>query len=81
MYYEAKEPEKMIPLTDRLMAIDPSNGDNYLMRAYAYQLMVQAEKDPKKKAELQKLQDEFAGKENTLAGQHKLLITRFERRN
>ena len=80
MYYEAKQPEKMIPLTDRLMAIDPSNGDNFLMRAYAYQLMVTAERDPRKKAELQKLQDEFAGKENVLAGQHKLLITRFERR-
>ncbi len=80
MYYEAKQPEKMIPLTDRLMAIDPSNGDNFLMRAYAYQLMVAAERDPKKKAELQKMQDEYAAKENTLAGQHKLLITRFERR-
>jgi tetratricopeptide (TPR) repeat protein len=80
MYYEAKQPEKMLPLTERLIAIDPSNGDNYLMRAYAYQLMVQAERDPRKKAELQKLQDEFAAKENTLASQHKLTVTRFERR-
>lgn len=80
MYYEAKQPDKMLPLTERLIAIDPSNGDNYLMRAYAYQLMVQAEKDAKKKAELQKLVDEMAGKENMLASQHKLLVTRFERR-
>lgn len=80
MYYEAKQPEKMIPLTQRLMEIDPSNGDNFLMRAYAYQLMVAAERDTRKKVELQKLQDEFAAKENALAGQHKLLITRFERR-
>lgn len=80
MYYEAKQPEKMIPLTDKLMQIDPSNGDNFLMRAYAYQLMVQAERDPRKKAELQKMQDDFAGRENALSAQHKLLITRFERR-
>ncbi|MCE9601723.1 MAG: FxLYD domain-containing protein [Gemmatimonadetes bacterium] len=80
MYYEAKQPEKMIPLTDRLIEIDPSNGDNFLMRAYAYQLMTAAERDPRKKAELQKKQDEYAGRENTMATQHKLLITRFERR-
>lgn len=80
MYYEAKQPEKMLPLTERLIAIDPSNGDNYLMRAYAYQLMTAAERDPRKKAELQKQQDTFAGRENAMATQHKLLITRFERR-
>ncbi len=80
MYYEAKQPEKMLPLTERLIQVDPSNGDNYLMRAYAYQLMVQAERDTRKKVELQKLQDEFAAKETALAGQHKLVITRFERR-
>ena len=80
MYYEAKQPDKMLPLTEKLIEIDPSNGDNYLMRAYAYQLMTAAERDPRKKAELQKKQDEFAGRENVLATQHKLLITRFERR-
>jgi tetratricopeptide (TPR) repeat protein len=80
MYYNAKQPDKMMPLTDRLMAIDPSNGDNFLMRAYAYQLMVNAERDARKKAEFQKLMDEFAAKETAMAGQHKLVVTRFERR-
>jgi predicted Zn-dependent protease len=80
MYYEAKQPEKMLALTERLIAIDPSNGDNYLMRAYAYQLMTAAERDPRKKAELQKQMDELAAKETALSTQHKLLITRFERR-
>ena len=80
LYYEAKQADKMLPLTDRLMAIDPSNGDNYLMRAYAYNLMAGAERDPRKKAELQKLQDEFQAKETALASQHKLTISRFERR-
>ena len=80
MYYEAKQPDKMLPLTEKLIEIDPSNGDNFLMRAYAYQLMTAAERDPRKKAELQKKQDEVAGRENVMATQHKLLITRFERR-
>lgn len=80
MYYEAKQPDKMLPLTEKLIEIDPSNGDNYLMRAYAYQLMASAEKDAKKKAELVKMQDELAGKEGVLSTQHKLTITRFERR-
>lgn len=80
LYYESKEPDKMMPLTDKLLEVDPSNGDNYLMRAYAYQLMVTAEKDAKKKADLVKLQDEFAGKEAVLSTQHKLTINRFERK-
>ncbi|MCC7001500.1 MAG: tetratricopeptide repeat protein [Gemmatimonadaceae bacterium] len=80
MYYEAKQPDKMMPLTDKLMEIDPSNGDNFLMRAYAYSLMAGAEKDAKKKAELLKIQDEFAGKEAALATQHKLTVSRFERK-
>ncbi len=80
MYYEAKQPDKMMPLTDKLMEIDPSNGDNFLMRAYAYSVMSGAEKDAKKKAEWLKLQDEFAGKEAALATQHKLTVSRFERK-
>lgn len=80
MYYEAKQPDQMMPLTEKLIAIDPSNGDNYLMRAYAYQLMTAAERDAGKKAALQKQMDEFAAKETALSTQHKLLITRFERR-
>ena len=80
MYYEAKLPEKMLPLTDKLLEIDPSNGDNFLMRAYAYQLMAAAETDVKKKAELVKQQDALAAKENAMAQQHKVVVTRFERR-
>ncbi|MGA1310204.1 MAG: hypothetical protein ACO31W_09430 [Gemmatimonadaceae bacterium] len=80
LYYEAKAPEKMLPLTDRLIAIDPSNGDNYLMKAYAYSLMVAAEKDPKKKAEYQKLQDSLSAEEAKLAAAHKMQVTRFERK-
>ncbi|MFN5152945.1 MAG: hypothetical protein ACK5ED_00945 [Gemmatimonadota bacterium] len=80
LYYEAKQADKMLPLTDRLIAIDPSNGDNYLMKAYAYSLFVGTEKDPKKKAEYQKLQDSLSAEEGKLAAAHKMQITRFERK-
>ena len=80
LYYEAKQPEKMLPLTERLIAIDPSNGDNYLMRAYAYQLLASGEKDAKKKAEYTRMQDSLAAEEGKLSGAHKVQITRFERK-
>jgi tetratricopeptide (TPR) repeat protein len=80
LYYEAKQADKMLPLTDRLITIDPSNGDNYLMKAYAYQLLVSAEKDAKKKAEYQRVQDSLSAEEGKLAAAHKMQITRFERR-
>jgi tetratricopeptide (TPR) repeat protein len=80
LYYEAKQADKMLPLTDRLITIDPSNGDNYLMKAYAYSLMVAAEKDAKKKGEYQRLQDSLSAEEAKLAAAHKVQIARFERR-
>lgn len=80
LYYEAKDAAKMLPLTDRLIEVDPSNGDNYLMRAYAYQLMAQAERDVRKKADLIKQQDAMAAKETQLSSQHKVTVNRFERR-
>jgi hypothetical protein len=80
LYYEAKQPAKMLPLTDRLITIDPSNGDNYLMKAYAYSLMTAAEKDVKKRAEYQRLQDSLSAEEGKLAAAHKMQITRFERK-
>lgn len=80
LYYEAKDAAKMLPLTDRLIAMDPSNGDNYLMRAYAFQLMAQTERDPRKKQELIKQQDAMAARETQLSTLHKVSVNRFERR-
>jgi tetratricopeptide (TPR) repeat protein len=80
LYYEAKEAAKMLPLTDRLIDLDPSNGDNYLMRAYAYQLMAQAERDVRKKQDLIKQQDAMAARETQLSSLHKVVVNRFERR-
>ena len=81
LYYEAKNPAKMLPLTDRLIEVDPSNGDNYLMRAYAFQLLAQSERDVRKKQDLIKQQDAMAAKETQLSSQHKVTVNRFERRD
>ena len=80
LYYEAKDAAKMLPLTDRLIELDPSNGDNYLMRAYAFQLMAQAERDARKKQDLIKQQDAMAARETQLSSLHKVVVNRFERR-
>jgi len=80
LYYEAKDAAKMLPLTDRLIELDPSNGDNYLMRAYAFQLMAQAERDVRKKQDLIKQQDAMAARETQLSSLHKVVVNRFERR-
>jgi hypothetical protein len=80
LYYEAKEAAKMLPLTDRLIELDPSNGDNYLMRAYAFQLLAQSERDARKKQDLIKQQDAMAARETQLSSLHKVVVNRFERR-
>lgn len=78
MYYEAKMAAPMMALTEKLLQIDPSNPDNYLMRAYAIKLTADEEKDATKKAALMKQMTEFTTREATMT--HKLLISRFERR-
>lgn len=40
---------KMIPVIDRLVKVDPSNPDNWLWYAYAYQGLARSEKAPAKK--------------------------------
>lgn len=78
MYYEAKQAAPMMALTEKLVQIDPSNPDNYLMRAYAIKLTADEEKDATKKAALMKQMNEFTTREATMP--HKLLVSRFERR-
>lgn len=78
MYYEAKKAAPMMQLTQKLVEIDPSNPDNYLMRAYAIKLTADEEKDAAKKAALMKQMTEFTTIEATMP--HKLLVSRFERR-
>jgi tetratricopeptide (TPR) repeat protein len=78
LYFETKKPDKIIPLADRLMTLDPSNGDNYQLKALAYQLQADAEKDVKKKAEIIKTMQTLSNQGEAMP--HRLSITRFERR-
>lgn len=78
MYYEAKKAAPMMALTEKLVAIDPSNPDNYLMRAYAFKLTADEETDATKKAALMKQMNEFTQREATMP--HRLVVSRFERR-
>ncbi len=78
LYYETKKADKIIPLTDRLIQIDPANGDNYQMKALAYQLMAEAEKDAKKKAELIATMQSLSEEGERMP--QRLSVTRFERR-
>lgn len=78
MYYEKKDPAKMVPLTTKLLELDPSNPDNYVLHSEALRLQAQAEKDAAKKAALMKEVDAAAKMETAMP--HKLLVTQFERR-
>jgi hypothetical protein len=78
LYFEAKKPERVIALTDRLLQIDPSNGDNLQMKALAYQLMAEAEKDARKKADLIKQMQTLSEQGEGMP--QRLTVSRFERR-
>lgn len=78
MYYEEKEPAKMLPLARKLVELDPSNPDNYLLLAEALRMNAAAETDAAKKAQLTREADAAARTESAMP--HKLLITQFERR-
>jgi tetratricopeptide (TPR) repeat protein len=78
LYYETKKADKIIPIADRLMVLDPSNGDNWQMKALAYSLMADAEKDAKKKGELIKTMTDLSSHGESMPV--RLTVTRFERR-
>jgi hypothetical protein len=78
LYFEAKKPERIIALTDKLLQIDPSNGDNLQMKALAYQLMAEAEKDARKKADLIKQMQTLSEQGESMP--QRLTVSRFERR-
>lgn len=77
IYYDKKDAESMMPVVDRLLEMDPSNPDNFLLKAYVYQLMAANEKDPKKKAALNAEVTAWGAKEGQMP--HKLAITQFAR--
>ena len=49
VYFVQENPEKMLPAVRRLIAVDPSNPDNYRLLAAAYQLQAKTTKDAKAK--------------------------------
>lgn len=46
-YVETKQQEKMLPLVDKLVSIDPNNPDNWMLYAYAYTGLLKSTKNPK----------------------------------
>ncbi len=77
-YIQNKEFTKAFPLIDKLVAMDPSNPDNYLLYAFAYQGLYKGTKDKK----LQKIYTDslvyWNNKSENLPV--KLLVTEFSRR-
>ena len=78
-YIQTNQFSKAFPLIDRLMAIDPSNPDNPLLYAFAYQGLYKGTKDKK----LQKIYTDSlvyfnAKSENALV---KFAVTEFSRRS
>jgi tetratricopeptide (TPR) repeat protein len=51
-YMQLKQYEPMLPIAQRLIAIDPANPDNYLFIAIAYQGIANASKNPAQKKAL-----------------------------
>ena len=49
MLYSSNEYDRMLPFVDRLVKLDPSNPDNWLLYAFAYQGLLKSSKDPKAK--------------------------------
>lgn len=43
-YVGTNEPQKMLPVIDKLVALDPNNPDNWLLYAYAYSGMLKSTK-------------------------------------
>lgn len=77
MQYEKKDGAKMLPLTTKVIELDPSNPDNYLLHAEALKLVATAEKDAAKKAALLKEIEAASAKEGM---PHRVTVTQFERR-
>lgn len=68
----------VLPLTERLVEIDPSNPDNYLMRSIALREAANSEANAQRKRELTQQADRIGERESSM--QHKLTVTVFERR-
>jgi tetratricopeptide (TPR) repeat protein len=75
---EAKQHQEALPLTDKLLELDPSNPDNLMMKTLAKRPIAEAETDATKRAALIRELEALTRQEAAMAQQ--LRITRFERR-
>ena len=75
---EAKKPAETTVLLDRLLALDPSNPDNLLMKSLATRQIAEAETDRTRRAALIRELEALQARE--VGMQHRLEVTGFERR-
>lgn len=78
MYYEKKDAPKMLALTTKVIELDPSNPDNYLLHSEAIKLAAAAETDAAKKRAMTREAEAAAAMEVSMP--HRLHVTQFERR-
>lgn len=75
---EKKEAAEALPLTEKLIELDPSNPDNYLMRSIALREVANTETNAQQKRQLTQRADSVGQREATM--RHKVTVTVFERR-
>jgi tetratricopeptide (TPR) repeat protein len=78
LYIEANNAAAAAPLLQKLVEVDPSNPDNLMMRTMAMRQVAEAERDVTKRRDL--IRELTALEAQEAAMQHRLQITRFERR-
>ncbi|MFI5310437.1 MAG: tetratricopeptide repeat protein [Gemmatimonadales bacterium] len=79
MLYEAKRSSEMLPVVKRLVALDPSNGDNILLFAFAFKGLSDAETNAATKKALIDSVNYYGKVADDMAQVHKLVYTEFDR--
>lgn len=78
MLIEAKKPAEAMPLLEKLKTLDPGNPDNLMMQTMAARQVAEAEREPRKRAELIRGVEAVMREESAM--QQRVQINRFERR-
>ncbi|MBX3174596.1 MAG: FxLYD domain-containing protein [Gemmatimonadaceae bacterium] len=78
MLIEAKKSAEALPMLERLKTLDPGNPDNLMMQTMAARQVAEAEQNTTRRAELIKNVEALMRQETAM--QHRVQITRFERR-
>ncbi len=75
---EANKPAEALPLTQKLIELDPSNPDNYMMASIAARQTAQAESNAQQKAALTRQADQLGTQESRMP--QRVQVLAFERR-